>query len=57
MIGVSLIHSDIDECTMDTFLCHNNATCIDTDGSYECICKGGYSGNGTSCIGKLKITL
>ena len=54
---ILFIHADIDECAMDPFLCHNNATCIDTDGSYECICKGGYSGNGTSCIGKLKITL
>ena len=29
---------------MDPFLCHTNATCIDTDGSYECIFKAGISG-------------
>ena len=33
-------------------MCHDDAYCMDTDGSYECMCKEGYSGNGTSCIGK-----
>ena len=34
-------------------MCHDDAYCMDTDGSYECMCNEGYSGNGTSCIGKL----
>ena len=34
-------------------MCHDDAYCMDTDGSYECMCKEGYSGNGTHCIGKL----
>ena len=29
--------------------CDENARCIDTVGSYRCICKSGYNGNGTSC--------
>ena len=26
---------------------------MDTDGSYECMCNEGYSGNGTYCVGKM----
>ena len=37
-------------------MCHSDAHCMDTDGSYECMCKEGYSGNGTSCVGKLSNT-
>ena len=33
-------------------MCHDDAYCMDTDGSYECMCNEGYSGNGTYCIGK-----
>ena len=38
---------DIDECLSSP--CHNNATCNDTDGSYECTCDDGFTGNGTEC--------
>src|SRR4029079_18757125 len=30
-------------------LCHPNAVCTDTDGSYECECKDGFSGDGHVC--------
>ena len=26
-----------------------NATCTDNDGSYECVCKSGYTGDGWNC--------
>ena len=26
------------------------AYCINTEGSYECVCKPGYIGNGESCV-------
>jgi len=29
--------------------CHGNATCTDNDGSYECECLIGFSGDGTVC--------
>jgi len=45
---------DIDECSNSTMNdCHVNATCTNTDGSFTCACKPGYTGNGTDCTGKL----
>ena len=35
---------DIDECDRDN-PCENGATCIDTDGSYNCSCSSGYTGD------------
>ena len=43
--------SDINECNEGSDDCHDNATCTDTDGSYNCTCNPGYSGNGTYCEG------
>ena len=43
---------DINECEGEVPVCHYDAFCMDTDGSYECMCKEGHSGNGTSCVGK-----
>ena len=45
---------DIDEC-MTGFNCTQNHTCINTDGSYGCICKTGYAGTAISCMGELTI--
>ena len=35
---------DINECA-DTTLCHNGATCENTNGSYNCLCVPGYTGS------------
>ena len=43
--------SDIDECTEESDNCHHNATCNNTDGSFNCTCNSGYRGNGTFCEG------
>ena len=31
--------------------CGEYATCMDTEGSYNCICVSGYAGDGIECIG------
>ena len=43
---------DIDECDLERDNCDGNATCHNTDGSFECNCKNGYSGNGVTCDSK-----
>ena len=42
---------DIDECAMKTDNCSLNATCNNTEGSFNCTCKPGFTGNGFSCTG------
>ena len=44
---------DIDECATGVDLCDQNADCSNTEGSYKCICKTGYEGNGRHCSGEL----
>ena len=44
--------ADIDECAIDTDNCEENATCMNTPGSFNCMCSEGYTGDGTSCEGK-----
>jgi hypothetical protein len=43
--------TDIDECASTP--CDKNAACNNTDGSFTCICKTGYSGDGFNCTGKI----
>ena len=42
---------DIDECAAEVTECDINADCLNTEGSFNCTCKAGYSGNGTTCRG------
>ena len=49
--------ADIDECDLGTDNCSSNATCTDTDGSYDCTCRDGYSGDGFNCSGEWRVTL
>ena len=46
--------SDIENCEEGLDDCHDNATCINTPGSYYCICDNGFSGDGTNCTGQYK---
>ena len=41
---------DIDECAAGA--CDANANCTDTEGSYFCICRTGYTGDGDTCDGR-----
>ena len=43
---------DIDECSIGNGGCHGDADCQNTVGSFNCICKTGYDGDGLNCIGK-----
>ena len=49
-----LFNVDVDECTSFPNICGANADCHNTDGSYICNCKGGYTGDGKTCarVGK-----
>ena len=47
MLNIS--SSDIDECTDDMDNCSPNATCNNQIGTFECVCKDGFRGNGTNC--------
>ena len=44
--------SDIDECSVDSSPCDENANCNNTDGSYSCTCTQGFTGDGATCNGK-----
>lgn len=43
---------DINECALSE--CHENAKCTNTEGSFICTCKDGFTGDGKSCEGKDK---
>ena len=43
---------DINECEAGKHNCHANASCKNTKGSFVCICKPGYSGDGVNCTGE-----
>lgn len=40
---------DVNECQRGP--CGENASCMNTLGSYLCVCKNGFTGNGESCQG------
>ena len=47
----------MDECGVGTVSCDPNSDCVDTDGSYDCICRAGYTGDGRlSCMGTLTLS-
>ena len=41
--------TDIDECAAVPRRCDTNATCSNSQGSFSCTCKPGWSGSGTTC--------
>ena len=47
--------SDIDECSAETSLCDENADCANSDGSYRCTCKQGFTGDEIDCEGIVTI--
>ena len=45
------VPSDFDECSLEPTPCDNTASCTNTEGSFTCTCKQGFTGNGTVCEG------
>ena len=43
--------ADINECELETYPCSSNANCTDTDGSFNCMCREGFEGDGFNCTG------
>ena len=43
---------DIDECALNRDNCHDDSSCINNIGSFECVCKQGYTGDGVNCAGR-----
>ena len=41
--------TDVNECEYSDHLCHMNASCSNSIGSYECTCPTGHHGNGFQC--------
>ncbi|XP_073522521.1 signal peptide, CUB and EGF-like domain-containing protein 3 isoform X3 [Phyllobates terribilis] len=48
-ICFSTASQDVDECVEGTDNCHIDAICQNTQRSYKCICKSGYTGDGKHC--------
>ena len=46
--------ADINECELETYPCHFNASCTDTEGTFNCTCNEGFEGNGLNCTGTIK---
>ena len=51
MIQSCTCFADVNECITGVNNCDANADCNNTEGSFECTCKPGYSGNGVNCTG------
>ncbi|CAH3133412.1 unnamed protein product, partial [Porites lobata] len=47
--SLSYFFFNVDECQISSHNCSDNATCINTEGSFNCSCKPGYRGNGYNC--------
>ena len=52
-IECNFLHLDVDECAGGIDNCADEAVCTDTDGSYNCACNTGYTGDGVNCTSKL----
>ncbi|XP_068738040.1 uncharacterized protein, partial [Montipora capricornis] len=43
------VYEEIDECASNIHNCHGHAVCLNSVGSFECICNPGYTGDGKDC--------
>ena len=47
--GIEDLCTDIDECKELTHDCYWKANCVNTEASFECVCKDGFQGDGYNC--------
>lgn len=53
LFPLMVLFADINECgNSSSHNCDEHASCSNTDGSFECSCNVGYSGDGTTCTSK-----
>jgi hypothetical protein len=46
------IFTDINECDEKSGICGTNGKCINSQGSFECMCHKGFRFNGAECVGE-----
>ena len=44
---------DIDECTTQGHDCSADGVCTNVEGSFQCACEPGFTGDGKTCSGRL----
>ena len=49
------IYKDIDECTSQTHDCSPNGECTNLEGSFNCECRPGFTGDGKIYNGRSRI--
>ena len=42
--------TDIDECFLGAYTCEVNTDCVNTVGSYDCVCSDGFTGYRNNCM-------
>ena len=55
--GILYLCLDIDECAIKTNNCSLHAICDNTEGSFNCSCKDGFSGDGINCTGNYELLI
>lgn len=53
------VFPDVDECSNEPDLCAPHGKCLNTEGSYQCVCDSGFTANleTPTCDGKMKYKL
>ena len=51
MFETNLFSLDINECITGVLKCDENSFCVNSPGSASCVCKTGYTADGTDCKG------
>lgn len=66
ILAIVFFSTDVNECSPSSLsseyqhlgnICHDDANCTNTKGSYYCTCLVGYSGDGVTCQGEIFLSL
>ncbi|XP_041071625.1 uncharacterized protein LOC121293089 isoform X4 [Carcharodon carcharias] len=47
--GMNSSFKNVKECQSGSHDCHSSASCFNSPGSFQCVCKAGYTGDGRNC--------